>query len=95
MARNEGMHSDTVVGMAWYRPDQWQQLLQVSADPEDLEDAYEEWQEQAEARMVELQEAGVNIRRVDVDVYDLVRWFGDEGCSIDAAGRSRYRCVSR
>lgn len=90
MIRNEGTHSDTVFGMAWYRPDQWQRLREVSSDAEDLEDSYDEWFELAEERMRDLREAGARAERVQIDVEELARWCDAEECPVDAAGRARY-----
>jgi len=90
MTTDEGTHSDTVFGIAWYRPDQWQRLLEVSTDAADLEDSYDEWFELAEERMRELGEAGARAERVQIDVEGLALWCDAEECLVDAAGRARY-----
>ena len=33
----------TVMGVAWYRRDQWDRLLDISSDHAELENTYEEW----------------------------------------------------
>ena len=43
----------------------------VSADAEDLEESYHEWLLLASARLRELQETGIDVRKVDVDVEGL------------------------
>jgi len=37
-----------VTGIAWYRPEQWERLREVSEDVENLEETYEAWLETAE-----------------------------------------------
>ena len=32
-----------ITGLAWYRREQWPSLREKAADPEDLEETYEEW----------------------------------------------------
>jgi hypothetical protein len=34
---------NTAVGVAWYPPEGWERIRAVAADPERLEDSYEEW----------------------------------------------------
>ena len=79
-----------VIGLAWYRPEQWQRLRQVSADGEDLEESYFEWVSVASARFQEAQELGVDIRKVDVDVEDLVEWCKRRGLPLDGEARVSY-----
>ncbi len=36
------------VGIAWYRPEQWARLLEISEDRDDLETTWEEWRREVE-----------------------------------------------
>lgn len=78
------------IGMAWYRPQQWHRLRQVSADVEQLEESYYEWLSLASARFRDLQELGLNIRKVDVDVEDLLEWCKQRGRRVDGEARVLY-----
>jgi len=62
----------------------------VSADVEELEESYHEWLATASTRFRQLQELGFNIRRVDVDVEDLVEWCKQQGRPADGAARADY-----
>ena len=33
----------TVMGVVWYRRDQWDRLLEISSDRSELENTHEEW----------------------------------------------------
>ncbi len=55
-------------GFAWYRSDQWERLLSVSADRKDLEDAYNEWAKNAQSHIDELKQAGVDNEKHEIDV---------------------------
>jgi len=79
-----------VIGMAWYRPEQWHRLRQGSADVEDLEEFYYEWLSIASARFQELRQLGLDIRKVDVDVEDLLEWCKGQGRRVDSEARALY-----
>ncbi len=79
-----------MIGLAWYRPGQWQRLRQGSADVEVLEESYDEWLEVASARFREAQELGLDIRKVDVDVEDVVEWCKQRGRPVDGDARAGY-----
>jgi hypothetical protein len=79
-----------VVGVAWYRPEQWQRLRQISADVEQLEESYYEWLSIASGSFRQLQELGFNMRKVDVDVEDLLEWCKQRGRPLDGEARSTY-----
>ncbi len=79
-----------MIGLAWYRPEQWHRLRQVSADVEKLEESYYEWLSLASARFREAQQLGINIRKVEVDVEDLLEWCKQTGRSVDGEARAMY-----
>ena len=82
--------SDTLVGIAWYRPDQWSRLLRLSIDGDELEASYEEWVAEAQQTMAQMTAAGMSARRVDIDLDDLLRWCRDNARPLDAKARSAY-----
>jgi hypothetical protein len=79
-----------VTGIAWYRADQWTRLRDVAADPDVLEDSYEDWLVGAQRILVQMAVSGVQVRPVDVDVDALVRWCETEGRLVDSAARAAY-----
>ncbi len=76
--------------VAWYSREQWSILKQVSVDAEELEDSYDEWEQNAEQAIQKFIAKGMRIRKVDVDVNELVKWCKNKGVSIDGAARSQY-----
>jgi hypothetical protein len=82
--------SDLVVGVAWYRRQEWQRLLDVSIDREDLESTYDEWFAAMPARIVELEQAGVKAHKIDVPVDELVSWCQQNGRLVNASARADY-----
>jgi hypothetical protein len=79
-----------VPGVAWYRREQWATLRALAADPEVLEPTYDEWLHVAEQALTTLRQAGIEPRRVDVDVLALKRWCEVQGLALDQRARSEY-----
>jgi len=79
-----------MLGVAWYRPEEWSRLLEIAADRDELEATYEEWLENAEARLQEMAEAGIYVTRVDIDVRELQDWCIANERPIDGSGRAVF-----
>lgn len=86
-----------VIGVAWYRINQWQRLRAVSIDADNLEDTYEEWLREAEQKVAEFRALGLCVEKVDVDVEQLIAWYNERGRELMVVlGRfmSRRSCAS-
>ena len=81
------------IGVAWYRREQWDRLLEISSDPDQLEDTYEEWQTMAEQNLKKLAQHGYMLRKVDIDVEELLRWCNSKNRSVDGGARSEFTVV--
>ena len=81
---------DTVIGVAWYTPEQYERLLQIADDRDNLEDTYEEWKATAEKTLPELEKAGVLIRKIYIDVAELVSWCKDQNRPVAEASRTIF-----
>jgi hypothetical protein len=79
-----------VVGVAWYRENQWDRLKEVSADRDRLEDAWTDWVRGAEASMRDVRAQGIDVRKVDVDVEELLRWCRANGKPVNGESRSSF-----
>jgi hypothetical protein len=80
----------TVVGVAWYRAEQWERLREVADDPERLEMPYEEWQQGAEEALQRLTKEGLDPIPVPVDVEALIQWCREHNRPIDGNTRAEY-----
>lgn len=78
------------VVVAWYRPEQWDRLREVAADPDKLLDSYEEWLSIAEKTMRDMRAVGIEPYTIDVDVEELLLWCKEQDIALDQAARSRY-----
>jgi len=79
-----------VVGVAWYRRDEWQPLLEVSVDREELEDTYDEWLSAMPSRLAEIKKAGLEPHKIDVAIDKLIAWCNSRGRVVDGAARADY-----
>lgn len=80
----------TLIGIGWYKKEQWDDLRRVSVDREILENTWEEWATVAERRMIDLMRLGSNVQKVPVDVDDLVLWCRAQYRPVDADARATY-----
>ena len=78
------------LGIAWYKREEWSHLLEISADRDELEDTYEEWLHNAETRLHEMAEAGINVMRVYINLDELQDWCIVQGRPLDGSARAVF-----
>ena len=81
--------SKMVTGLAWYRPEQWARLREISEDVENLDDTYEEWRQKAEQALRDIP-ADVTLEKVDIDVEEVLAWCNVLRLPMNARSRARY-----
>lgn len=81
---------DVVLGIAWFRPDQWLLLREVAVDAEILEPTHAEWEALARQTIRDLAKQGILARRVDVEVQRLQAWCAEHQRPLDASARADY-----
>ena len=79
-----------VVGIAWYRREQWSLLLSLIPDAEVFPKSYDEWLAKATGTLRDLSANGVAAQKVDVDVTELIRWTKSRNRAPDGAARAEY-----
>ena len=79
-----------VLGVAWYRREQWALLKSVAPDCDELEETYDEWVEYAERSFKDIRETGIDLVKVDVDVKELIQWCQADGRPVDASSRTAF-----
>src|SRR5437867_1955854 len=78
------------VGFAWYRKEQWALLRELDADPDALDDTYEEWLASATRTMATLRSRGVLVQRVPIDVEAVANWCARQARPFNGAGRAAF-----
>ena len=88
--KEKNSENKIVVGFAWYRPEQWQRVRDISSDAGALADSYEDWLSLAERKLQELSSSGLQVEKVDVHSEQLILWCNEGGLEVNAQSRSRY-----
>ncbi|RZD15564.1 MAG: hypothetical protein EVJ48_01550 [Candidatus Acidulodesulfobacterium acidiphilum] len=60
--------------IAWYKKDEYDKLLRVIDDKDSMPSVYEVWLEIATATMQNLRKEGYNVKKVIVNIDELVDW---------------------
>jgi hypothetical protein len=66
--------SRIVIGVAWYRPEEYGILRALATDSDAMAETYDKWLAGVKNTMNELRRRGMIARRVDVEVRELVAW---------------------
>lgn len=80
----------TVLGVGWYREDQWEFLLKNAVDREDLEKTYSEWLEGITEGMKNFSKSGIQCKKIPVDVNEMINWCINNRYPFDGASRSVF-----
>lgn len=84
------MHNGLNIGLAWYDREQWELLRQAAADPNDLDDSFDEWEINAVQVECELRLQGRQVERVPITAADLLAWCMASRRPVDRAARSEF-----
>ena len=88
--QGDGALGNICIAVAWYRLEQWEILRRISADGEQLEDTYEEWETGAEKYLKDIAGLGIKAKKVPIDVLEWAQWCGEKKLPLDSSSRSHY-----
>ncbi len=83
----------SALGVTWYRADQWPRLRAIAADPEVLEETHAAWLAEVTQRLKELEQRGISVQPVEVDVDELEAWCRQRRRRVDAAARAEFVAI--
>jgi len=83
-------NSDKVIGIAWYKKEQWFILRQEVENPNDIENTYEEWLNNAINLKKTLMDSGLTVEEVDIDIQDVISWCKKGNKTINSNSISEY-----
>jgi hypothetical protein len=84
------MTSRVVIGIPWYRREDWARLKTVLSDAAALHENFEDWEREAVNVEWTLRLQGNQVERVVIDVTAFGTWCLLRGRPTDAAARSEY-----
>jgi len=88
--KNRTKKTEQTVRFAWYTAQEWEALRRVSADKGSLHTSYAEWEADAQEQLRSLQEQGVDVVPVPIQVAELVAWCKTHNRRIDGKARSEF-----
>ncbi len=83
-------NQELVVTFAWFSPEQWGALRDISTDKEILERTHKEWANHATVFLADMEEQGFVTQKVPVDVMTMFEWCHAQGKPVNAESRSQY-----
>jgi hypothetical protein len=79
-----------LMGVSWYRPEQWDRLREISEDKENFEMTYEESLLDSEQKIRDLEAQGYRPIKVEVDVEALLTWCTAQGLAVTPETRTKF-----
>jgi hypothetical protein len=80
----------TVVGMVWYRREDYEAIRTIMVDSEELPDTYDKWFYQAEKTAKYLKRRGLAVERAYLDPHEFPDWCKANGMQLNGAARSAF-----
>ncbi len=84
------MSKETEYGVCWYKREQGDRFRDMGSDPERIEDTDEEWIQGANKSISRLQSQGMKIRKISVNVEEMLAWCNERGVPLNAESRAEY-----
>jgi hypothetical protein len=82
--------TDNIVGMAWYRPENFHRLREMYDDGYMLQNTYADWRATAELGVIHNTNRGLRVVKVDFDPEEFPRWCAEKGLRMNARSRLAY-----
>lgn len=87
--------NDNILAFTWYRKEEYEKLLEVTPEPEELASDYEQWLEEARQAFDKYERMGFDPRRVHMEVDEYVAWCETRDRDIDQHSRELYKEIRR
>ncbi|MDH5201802.1 MAG: hypothetical protein OEZ31_07215 [Nitrospirota bacterium] len=81
---------DMVIGIGFYRREQWPLLLETSVDAQILGKTYDEWLDVLDSSIEKIRSHGIEPELIEVDVNKLLAFCEKHGMKNNAEARSRF-----
>jgi hypothetical protein len=79
----------TETAIAFYKKEQWEELLASAEDRDDFETTWDEWNARAEEMIQEMSKYGVRSVRVELDIEEIKEYCEQQGIPNNAAARAQ------
>jgi hypothetical protein len=82
-----------VTAIAFYKKEQWEELLASAEDRDNLERTWDEWNAQAEEMTQKMRKYGIRYVRVELDIEEIKEYCEQQGVSNNAAARAQLAAL--
>ena len=79
-----------IMGVSWYRPEQWERLREISEDKDTFALSYEASVVESEKKIQDLEAQGIRPIKVEVDVEALLTWCTAQGLPVTPEIRTKF-----
>jgi len=79
-----------IMGVSWYRPEQWERLREIAEDKATFDTSYEESLVEWEKKIQDLEAQGIRPIKVEVDVEELLIWCTAQGLAVTPETRTKF-----
>jgi hypothetical protein len=80
----------SVMGLAWFRREDYRTLKSLFADGTGLHPSYDDWLKAAEGMFEQLKRQGIETHKVYIDPEEFPAWCKANGLNIDSKARIRF-----
>jgi hypothetical protein len=80
----------SVLGIAWFCPEEYDQLCAMFADGESLPETYHEWLKLAQNLFEKLSAEGHRVEKVPIDLVRFPAWCQQKGMAMSSKARTGY-----
>lgn len=79
-----------IIGMAWFKPENFLRLRTMFVDGHKLHRTYPEWLKAAQTGYESFKAQGARVIKVDIDPDTFTKWCKSKGMRLDAQARMAY-----
>jgi hypothetical protein len=87
---NSRKKSSGVIGLAWFRREDYPRLLKIFEDAHEMHDTWDEWEDSAKKVEKRFKAEGCVVERVFIDPETFPDWCRTAGVGVIASARSRF-----
>jgi hypothetical protein len=85
-----GPHQVSIIGIPWYRREDWPQIKAMMADAHKLHATFDQWLKAAEQLAAQLSAQGVTVIKALIEPEPFRAWCRTRGLNVDANARNEF-----
>ncbi|RJP31365.1 MAG: hypothetical protein C4527_07900 [Candidatus Omnitrophota bacterium] len=86
----ETQNKEMLLGIGWYRANQWDSLRKASTDAKYLAAKHADWLAGANADIARYKKMGMSIQKLNISIPELIKWCEEKKVPVNKDSRSRF-----